>query len=421
MVGTSRDRVWVNTYFLDGADATPTVVEASLGDGFPEDLTGFGLQGLPDQTAEEVEYRTMGAIAAQGFGSDLGGRRVCVRVATPPNYRTGRGWGAGLELPIAMAVLLVLNPDHISEDLQSVSIVGGITPDGRVYPTRGLAVIAGAAGVDRQAALVLPRRALDIASVVGEVPPLRGVASLSEAVWALRDAGRDDRLPVSETVQVVTERGRLDVAGQEDAAAALTTAVSSGRRSVLLLGGAGVGKTRLAGGARAILPPMSDDDVAAVTKMQTLAEPTAGVAFERPYRAPHPSIPRSALLGTYGRPGVVSEADRGILLLDDVTAFDAEALAGLDGALKQRRITFVPPADGKSPRPRTFAADALLIGTARHCPCGAHEPDGCVCNGEARRAHAERLARAMAMFEAVVELAPPPVGSRVARVTGRAG
>src|SRR5450759_4966223 len=89
---------------LIGVDGKHVSVEVHVSNGLP----GFTVVGLPDAAVRESRDRVRAALLSSGLTWPL--RRVTVNLA-PSGIRKG---GAGLDLPIAIGVL-VLSLIHISE------------------------------------------------------------------------------------------------------------------------------------------------------------------------------------------------------------------------------------------------------------------------------------------------------------------
>lgn len=201
-----------------------------------------------------------------------------------------------------------------------------------------------------------------------------------------------------------------DVKGQEHVKRALEVAMAGGHH-VLLVGPRGTGKTLLAHAARTILPPPTPEEapeIAAVYEAAGLPAPANGEEPERPFRAPPPTITRVALLGGGEplRPGEVSLAHGGLLLLDDLPAFGPRLLELLRGPLGDHTVTL-----GRSASVRTFPAGFLLVATARPCPCGAYEPgspaSACTCTPSQITRHCRRIPPILLDYiDVYVETAP---------------
>ena len=97
---------------------------------------------------------------------------------------------------------------------------------------------------------------------------------------------------------------------------------------------------RLAG----ILPPLGRDEAVDITRIWSIAglrQSDLGLVHERPFRAPHHTASRAALVGggLSMRPGEVSLAHRGVLFLDELPEFSRDALEALRQPLEEGQVT----------------------------------------------------------------------------------
>jgi magnesium chelatase family protein len=159
------------------------------------------------------------------------------------------------------------------------------------------------------------------------------------------------------------------VRGQEHVKRALEVA-AAGAHHVLLVGAPAAGKTMLARALIGLLPPLSESEAGGVEALRALLrQPQDEAAFPlpRPCVAPRPDASRVTLYGGgagWVRPGAVSRAHRGVLLLDDLGAFGVK-LDPLPAILDDRVVT-VERARGSLTLPAAFQ----LVATMRPCPCG---------------------------------------------------
>jgi magnesium chelatase family protein len=186
------------------------------------------------------------------------------------------------------------------------------------------------------------------------------------------------------------------VKGQEHVKRGLEVAVAGGH-AVLLTGAPGAGKTTLARALLGLLPPLSETEAADIDVIAALADPSPEVypkSERRPCVAISPDASKTVLYGGGPgrvRPGAVTRAHRGVLLLDDLPAFGAK-LASLPAILDDRATTFTR-ASGVLNLPAAFQ----LVATARPCPCGwfGDVEHACTCSPAEVRRHQRRIPEAL--------------------------
>lgn len=117
-----------------------------------------------------------------------------------------------------------------------------------------------------------------------------------------------------------------------------------------------------------LLPSLSHEEQIAVTKLHSLAgEATDSVVTKRPFRAPHHTASRVALIGggTKPRPGEISLAHLGVLFLDEVPEYPRSLLEALRQPLEDKQIR-ISRVHGHTSSP----ADFRMVATMNPCPCG---------------------------------------------------
>jgi magnesium chelatase family protein len=117
-----------------------------------------------------------------------------------------------------------------------------------------------------------------------------------------------------------------------------------------------------------LLPPLTQDEQIAVTKLHSLAgEAIDTIVAARPFRSPHHTASRIALIGggSKPKPGEISLAHLGVLFLDEIPEYPRATLESLRQPMEDRQV-HVSRADGKASYPANF----MLIATMNPCPCG---------------------------------------------------
>src|SRR5262245_42798561 len=312
----------VRSAALWGLEAFPVECEVDVGPGLP----GFALVGLPDTSAREVRERVWPALRNAGFLPP--DRKVTVNLA--PAGR--RKEGASADLAVALGVLTATSQVP-PERLDGTAVIAELALDGKLRGTRGTLALAEiawragartvlcAAGAAPEAALVEPLAVHGVHDLREAASWLRGEAELARAAPAASDSDAE----VYEDL--------ADVRGQAMARRALEIAAAGGHH-LLFVGPPGAGKSMLARRLPGILPPLGAEEALVVTRLHSAAgirPPGRGLMTRRPFRAPHHSLSRAALIGggSPPRPGELSLAHHGVLFLDEFSEYTHHQLDAL--------------------------------------------------------------------------------------------
>ena len=340
---------------FEGVEARRVDVEVQTVGG----LSAFVVVGLADKAVGEARERVRAAFA--GLGLALPPKRIVANLAPADLPKEGNHY----DLPIALALMSVMG--IIPQDaLDGWAAIGELNLNGEIAPVAGAlpaAMAAGAMGLG----LICPEACGPEAAWAGETAILapRSLISLvnhfrgSQILTAPRpgpmiDAARGPDL--------------RDVKGQENAKRALEIAAAGGH-NLLYIGPPGSGKSMLAQRLPGLLPPLTASELLETSMVQSIAGLIARGALTRarPFRAPHHSASMAALTGggLKVKPGEVSLAHNGVLFLDELPEFSAQALDSLRQPLETGEVTIA-----RANAHVRYPARVQLVAAMNPCRCG---------------------------------------------------
>src|SRR5688500_7698912 len=171
----------VGTATVYGIEAVTIQVEVDVSFGLPS----FTMVGLPDAGIRESRDRIRSAIRNAGF--EFPPHRITVNLSPADERKEG----ASFDLPIALGVLAAGGRLE-RRDIDDLLLIGALSLDGAIQPTRGVLPVAAAARRGGFRGLLLPEDNQPEAAAVQGLD-LYGVRSLPDAVSALNDPRGFDR------------------------------------------------------------------------------------------------------------------------------------------------------------------------------------------------------------------------------------
>ncbi len=365
---------------LLGVVGEVVIVEADVTPGLPR----LVVSGLPDTALSESRDRVRAAVVNSGERWPQQRLTVNLLPAHLPKH------GSGFDTAVALALLAAAGAIPAAA-LDETAVLGELGLDGTVRPVRGVlpAVLAAVqAGIRR---VVVPEENAAEAQLVPDVA-VRGVDSLARLVRFTRGGGPLLAPQASGAAQPPAVADLADVLGQERGRRAVALAAAGGHH-LALLGPPGAGKTMLAQRLPGVLPPLDDTAALEVTAVHSIAGalPAGSPLLRRPpFQSPHHTASEAALVGGgagLARPGALSLAHLGVLLLDEAPEFRSSVLNALrqpleDGEVRLRRC------GGET----VYPARVQLVLAANPCPCASAAGDQhCQCSPLVRRRYLGRL------------------------------
>lgn len=361
-----------HSYGLTGLDAYLITIEVDVSFGIPM----INIVGLPDSSIKESKERVRSAIKNSGYS--FGPWRITVNLS-PADVRKE---GPSYDLAIALGILAATEQLPL-ENLEKFAILGELSLDGSVKPTRGSLSVSLAMKNSNFTGLLLPFQNAQEACIT-QSTKIYPVKTLNDAVHCL--SAPDNFSPAiynSEPKHKLFQEDMdfSDIKGQMFVKRGLEIA-AAGSHNCLLLGPPGSGKSMLAKRFPTILPDMIWEERLETTRIHSimgLLKDHQGLVEARPFRSPHHTTSDVAIVGggSSPRPGEISLAHNGVLFLDEFPEFDRSVLEALRQPLEDHCVTIA-----RAHRSIKFPSRFILISAMNPCPCGflTDSVQACRCN-----------------------------------------
>ena len=144
-----------------------------------------------------------------------------------------------------------------------------------------------------------------------------------------------------------------------------------------------------------ILPRPNFEECLEITKIQSITGnlEDGGLVINRPFRAPHHTISKIALVGGGNVPkaGEITMAHGGVLFLDELSEFKSETLDTLRQPLETQKVVI-----NRSNGSYEFPAKVMLVTATNPCKCGYYpDRNKCMCSDQSVKKYINRISGPM--------------------------
>jgi len=379
---------------LDGAVGHLVDVQADVSPG----QAGLTMVGRCDVSLNQAPHRCQMAVHNTHLPWPTSKR---VTILLSPSDLAKRG--THFDLAIALAVLDA-DGQLRAADLAGCVFIGELTLDGGLRSVPGVLPMTLAAARRGFRRVFVPEPQAHEAALVPDIEVL-GVRSLGQVIAELSGREVPEAPPVAPMSgsRLLAWRGQerldevdmADVHGMADARYAAEVAAAGGHH-LLLSGPKGCGKTTLAERIPSILPDLTIDESIEVTALHSLAgalEEGDRLISRPPFSAPHHDASKASIVGGGSgrvRPGEVSRAHCGVLLLDEFPLLRTDVIDALRQPLESGDVTIARGDDAV-----TYPARGLFVFAANPCPCGDYQAEAsgnrCTCRETQRQDYRRRV------------------------------
>lgn len=354
-----------------GYDGQVVKVECDIQYGLPR----FTIVGLPDSAVREARDRVRAAIIA--VGCDFPARRILINLS-PGGIRK---LGSGYDLAIAAAILFMSGQLRfpIAEDarwlfLGELGLGGQIKGSALDYAALLSPQVVSFAYVIISSGLKDFAKQLPLPNVpVHTCDSLRDLCTMPSSSVKVR---RENRGTLGTIISPATDTGHYLFPSDPEVYRSLEVAVA-GFHNILCFGAPGSGKTTVARSMAGLLPQMDDKVFSEQLRihfrsLSSFQEKVRGNSF----REPHHSSSAEGILGGGKslRPGEVSLAHGGVLLLDEAAEFHRHVLQNLREPMETGKIHLI-----RADQTTTYPCMTIFALTMNLCPCGNRGKSDSLC------------------------------------------
>lgn len=343
-----------------GNSATIIYIECHITQGLPNII----IVGFANRAVDEAKERLRGAFHASQI--EFPKKRITINLAPADIPKDSSSHDLAIAVAIMQAAGLI-DPALTSKSL----FIGELGLKGDVRAVRGIIGKLMAAKSKGFNTFFLPKDNLAQALLVPDIE-ITPIASLRKLYLSLSGTepqpaihSKNGQKPNTE--EQIENIDLSDISGQARAKRVLEIAAAGGH-NVMFSGPPGTGKSMLAKALPGILPAMELEEVLEVTHLHSLASNNYDqIITERPFRSPHHSASGTAIIGggVNAKPGEISLAHKGVLLLDEFPEYARATIEALRQPLEDKIITVA-----RAKVNAQYPADFMLIATSNPCPCG---------------------------------------------------
>lgn len=348
-----------------GYEGSLVTVEVDLRRGIP----ATDIVGLADSCVKEERERVQAAIRNSGL--EYPSERVLISLSPADLKKVG----AGFDLAIALGILQ-------KDFKESVLVMGELDLSGGVRLVRGVHAACSTALASGILYAIVPNVCLNEALETG-INAI-GCDTLSEAFKIPDDLSKMKFESVNEYDETISFREPYDeqkfIMTEKEMLALVVGA--AGRFNMMFYGSPGCGKTALMEYMQYLTPSLTYNESRSVKRIYSLAGmPSKDMKIFPPFRIPHQTASIEGICGggPNCRPGEITLAHNGVLLIDEAAEFRCSVLQMLRVPMENHTIML-----SRAGRTTVYPANFQLLLALNPCPCGNYGSSKklCLCSAK---------------------------------------